>query len=117
MSCKREFPHLVQMHKELAKEGFEIITVAVDPLDSDDPTPAEVKKNITKFLTEQKTTFTNLLLDEKDEFWQKKLRLVGPPTTYVFDRQGKWTQFGGESDMVFDAEAVDKLVHELLKEK
>jgi hypothetical protein len=68
-------------------------------------------EEVLKFLKEQKATFTNLLLDEKEEFWQKKFNIAGPPTVYVFDREGKWQQFKGEGHYP-DA---DKLVAELLQ--
>jgi len=51
------------MHKELAKEGLAVITVAVDALD--DPEEAKtVKASIGNFLKKQNASFTNLLLDE-----------------------------------------------------
>jgi hypothetical protein len=72
--------------------------------------------NVLKFLRSQGAEFTNLLLDEPFEFWEKKLRFAFPPCYYVFSRQGRWTMFQPEEDKSLHTD-VEKLVVELLREK
>jgi hypothetical protein len=60
--------------------------------------------------------FTNLLLDEPAEFWQKKFGFAGPPCQFVFDRQGRWTRFSSEGEDI-DPKKVDQLIEKLLAEK
>ena len=102
------------MHQKLGKDGLAVISVALDPLDGEITPLPELKASIDGFLKKQKATFTNLVLDEKDDFWQKKFGIDGPPSVFVFDRTGKWTQFRpGEMDA--NPHAVEQLVVELLK--
>lgn len=97
------------MHKKYAQDGFAAVSVALD-----DPAKKDVKEKVLRFLKEKNAAFTNLILDEKDEIWQKKLDIEGPPCVFVFDREGKIAKKfvnAGES------EEVEKLVVELLKKK
>jgi hypothetical protein len=122
------------MHKKYAKDGLVAISVSIDSLKPEEDskeTAREVReKTIRKVKKELQTrgvTFQSVILDlskEKDdqEFLQKKLRFSAPPTMFVFNRQGKWTQFNAEelkrprtlADMFRDT---DKLVEILLKKK
>src|SRR5262249_53186927 len=91
--CKARFPALVKFAKEHAKDGLVVISVALDPLDgSAGPTRAETLVNVEKFLKKQNATFTNLVLDEPTDVWEK-FHIVGIPSVYVFDRDGKWSLF------------------------
>jgi hypothetical protein len=100
------------MHKKYAKDGLAALSVSLDPLSLDPHT----KDNVLKFLRSQGAAFTNLLLDEPFELWEKKLRFAFPPCYYVFSRQGKWTMFQPEEEG-FDQKKVEKLIVELLREK
>jgi peroxiredoxin len=97
------------MHKELSKAGLVVISLSVD--DPDDKAAA------LKFLQEQKATFENLILEDKDrneKAGDAKLYHSAPPIIHVFDRQGKKVQtFEGKKE----AEGLDKLVRELLEKK
>lgn len=99
----REFPHLVEMHKKYAKDGFAAVSVSLDP-------PADTGK-VTAFLEKREAKFTNLLLDESDTDWQAKLKIDGPPLIAVYDRDGK------EVMRAQEYEGVEKLVVELLQKK
>jgi hypothetical protein len=100
------------MHEKYAKDGLVVISVALDDIHEE----PESKDRALKFLKDKKATFTNLLLDEPIDFWQKKFEFVGPPTVYVFNRQGKWIRFkADEADI--DHEQIEKLVVEMLKAK
>ena len=96
------------MHRKYAKDGFEAVSVSLD-----DPADKEVMAKLTKFLQDKQATFTNVVLDEKPEFWQEKLQFDGPPCVFVFNREGKWTKFSPG----FEYGEVEKLVAELLAKK
>ena len=96
------------MHKKYAAQGLVIVTVSLDALEDRD--------RAVKFLQAKQAAFSNVLLDEPAAFWQDKLRFVAPPCYYVFNRQGKWTQFKSEQKEI-DYEAMEKLLVNLLKEK
>jgi hypothetical protein len=107
--CKEKFPHLVQMHQELSKDGLVVISLSVD--DPDD------KEGALEFLKKQKATFQNFLLEDKDrneKAGDEKLYHSAPPIMHVFDREGKKVKtLEGKKE----AEGVEKLVKELLEKK
>jgi thiol-disulfide isomerase/thioredoxin len=110
--CIAAFPHTVKLHEQYQSKGLAVISVALDSLE-DDPSK---KEQCETFLKKKKATFTNLLLDEPLDFWVKKFQMKegGPPCFYVFSRQGKWTQFHGET---MDEKKMDQLIEQLLNEK
>lgn len=101
------------MHKKYAAQGLVAISVA---LVSPGSTSAEDQAAVLKFVRSQKAPFLNLYLDEPDEVWSKKLRFDGPPSIYVFNREGRFKKFDG-----FDIEDgyanIEKLVVDWLKAK
>jgi hypothetical protein len=100
------------MQSKYGKDGFAAVSVSLD-----DPMDKIVMANVQKFLEEKKAAFTNLVLDEKLEVWQEKLKFEGPPCLFVFNRAGQWQKF--DSDTLADGghEKVEKLVEEWLKQK
>jgi thiol-disulfide isomerase/thioredoxin len=81
--CKKEFPNLVQLHRKYGKDGLAAVSVSLD-----NPADQAARGRVEKFLARQGATFTNLLLNEKPEEWQKQLKIDGPPCVYVFHRDG-----------------------------
>jgi thiol-disulfide isomerase/thioredoxin len=106
--CKAGMPHLVEMHAKHNKAGFEVVTVNVNVYDLK---ADEYFKSSLAFLQSIKAGFRNLLLDEKDDVWQEKLKVGGFPCVIVFDRKGLWTRF----DKV-NKEEIDRFVEKLLRE-
>ena len=105
------------MHKQLAADGFELITVSLDHLDDEDPkVNAATLKRVESFLKEQGAPGINLLMTEDADFNYEKMGFRGTPCIFVFDRQGKWTRFVSDK-MPFKDEDVEQLVKKLLKEK
>jgi hypothetical protein len=94
------------MHHKYAKDGLVCMSVSVD--DKDD------KAKALAFLTKQKATFANYLIDEEAEVWQKRLDVPAPPGVSVFDRSGKRVKTFTSEDP-FTYEDVEKLVAPLLK--
>ena len=93
------------MQKKFAKDGVVAISVSVD-----DPQDKRAMQNVLGFLRKQKATFTNLVLDEKPEVWQEKLKFDGPPCVFVFNRDGKYEKFTAP-----DYADIEKHVAKLLK--
>jgi hypothetical protein len=93
------------MHKKYAKDGLAAISVSLDDLKD-----KKAEERVIEFLRKQKATFTNLILDEKAEVWQKKLKFDGPPCVFVFNREGKPKKFDAP-----DYDEIEKYVDELLK--
>jgi hypothetical protein len=107
--CKKEFPHLVQLHQKYAKDGLVAMSVSVDT--------AEDRGKALEFLRKQSATFANFWLDEKGKVWQEKLDIAGPPAVFVFDRQGKRAgKFDTDDpDKPYTYDDIEKLVRQLLK--
>ena len=97
------------MQKKYIKDGLVAVSVSLD-----DPNEDGVKDKVKKFLVIENATFTNLILDEKMEVWQKKLKIEGPPAIFVFDRDGKIAK---KYDSGEGYDEVEKLVADLLKKK
>jgi len=89
--CKREMPHLVELHQKYAAQGLVALTVATD-----DPRNEKVKASLLKFLTAQKATMTNLIIEEPLEEWAPKVGLAKVPCVFVFNRAGKYRRFDAE---------------------
>ena len=108
--CIKGMPHLIEMHRKYADQGLIAITLHVEP-----QIDAETKLEVTRILSKVKATTTiNLVLDESSEVWQQKLHSNFIPIVFVFDREGKWTQFTTEG---VDYDAIEKLVVKLLAQK
>jgi thiol-disulfide isomerase/thioredoxin len=106
--CKREFPHLVELHNKYKNDGFVAVSVTLD-----NPSDAEARARFVKFLEKQKAGgLTNLQLDEPPELWQEKLGVSGPPCVYVFNREGRIV---GKWDDKVDYAEIEKAVAELMK--
>lgn len=101
-----EFPHLVKMHRQYAKDGFVAMSVSLD-----DPKDDKVMGSVREFLREQKATFANFVLNEEQEVWQEKLGINSVPAIFVFGRDGK------KVGNFVDYDEVEKRVPELLKKK
>jgi hypothetical protein len=75
------------MHNKYGKDGFVAVSVSIDPIrGKDGKVNDKAVKDVTDFLQKQKATFPNFILDAKEEEWQKKLGVWGPPCVYVFNR-------------------------------
>lgn len=96
------------MHKKYAAKGLVAISVSFDE--------AEQRAEAEKFLVKHNATFTNLWLDEPQEFWMKKFRINTVPCVFVYDRQGKWIQFKTEGAREVDYADIEKAVIQLLAE-
>jgi len=101
-----EFPHLVQMHKKYAADGLVAISINADDLEEKD-----IKERVNRFLTEKGATFTNVILDDKDDSLVKKLDVDGLPSVLVYGRDGKLAKHfkEGEGYAVIEPFVVEQL--------
>jgi thiol-disulfide isomerase/thioredoxin len=106
--CKKEFPNLVQLHKERANVGVVCISVTVD--DPDDSEKA------VKFLKQQHAAFSNYLLDAPAADYQKEFGFEAVPCVLVYGKDGKLVKkfTNGEKDQEFTYKDVRKVVESLL---
>jgi len=97
------------MRDKYAKDGLAVITVSLD----EDAQSTELQEKVRKLLESKKAgQFTNLILDEKLEVWQQKLKFDGPPSFYVFGRDGKLIKQFKDN---FEFDDVEKLVDDWIK--
>jgi len=108
--CKREFPHLVELHDKFAKEGLVTISVSLD-----DPASKEAHERALKFLQARGAAFTNLLLDEPAAVWQAKLKVQGPPCVYVLNRDNRIVKKLPVGDEEVNYAEIEKTVVQWLK--
>jgi len=107
--CKREFPHMVEMHQKYAKDGLACVSVSLD----------EASKSAAPlaFLKKQNAEFDNLLLDEKLGEVAERYN-ANPPFVRVFGKDGKFVkQFDcTDVDKQFEYSDVEKFALKLLHE-
>ena len=106
LPCKKEFPNLVKLHQEL---GDNVICVSVTVDESEDRDAA------LKFLTQQKATFANYLLDEPPAKYQKHFGFGAVPCVLVFGTDGKLAKKFTADNEEFSYKDVRKLIDSLLK--
>jgi hypothetical protein len=105
------------LHDKYSKDGLVCLSVSLD-----DPREKGKLAKVQKFLEASKADFTNVVLDEDQEFWQKKFNFLGPPCVYVFNQEGKWVRFVADDDRNKNDQdedhykKVEKLVVEWLKQ-
>jgi len=107
--CKKKFPHLVQLHKDLAKDGLVCISLSVDL--------EENVEGALEFLKKQGATFPNYILwdnDDNKDALEKKFEHTAPPIFHVFDRTGKKVRTW---EGAIKEDEIDQLIKELLKQK
>ncbi len=109
--CKKEFPHLVELHSRYAKDGLVCMSVSVDEA-------GDQHASALKFLQKVNAAFANYRIDEPKKVYQDKWDFNGVPAVFVFDRQGKRAgKFTNDDpDKPFNyAKDVTPLVEKLLK--
>jgi hypothetical protein len=96
------------MHHKYANDGLVCLSVSVDDIDD--------KAKTLAFLQKQKAVFTNYLIDEPGEVWEKNLDAGAPPTVLIYGRDGKRVKKFTTEDP-FTYEDVEKVVAPLVKSK
>lgn len=110
--CKKEFPHLVELHRRYGPDGLVCLSVSVDE--------AEDAAAALTFLRKVRATFGNYRLDEPAAVWQERWDLKAIPAVFVFDRAGrraaKLTNDDPDNQFTYP-DHVEPLVRKLLREK
>lgn len=82
--CKKNFPHLVEMHHKFADKGLQVISLSLD-----DTSDAKAVASAKEFLVEKKAVFLNVLLDEDFGVGYEKLEINAIPAVFLFGPTGK----------------------------
>ncbi len=106
--CKEEFPHLVQIYREHAKDGVVCMSVSLDQVEQRDAA--------LKFLQSKDATFPNFLIDEETG-WQDKWNIKAIPMVLVFGRDGRLARKfdRDDPDNLFTYADVEKFVDGLIR--
>jgi thiol-disulfide isomerase/thioredoxin len=104
--CKKEFPHLVEIHREYAGK---VVAISVSVDDEEDADKA------LKFLRQQKATFENFLLVEPAEAYQKRYDFVAVPLVLVYGRDGSIARRFKSDDEEFTYKDVRGFLQTLVK--
>lgn len=108
--CKKEFPGLVALHKEL---GDKVACVSVN-LDFYGDELAKAEANAKKFLTENGATFTNFVCNDEDSKVYDRLEFQNVPGVFVYDRSGELhSKIVGEEGVTYESD-ITPLVKKLL---
>ncbi len=112
--CRREFPHLVQLHNEQG-DKVACLSVSTDYAGIKSKPPAFYEPKVLEFLTSQRATCKNILCSvESDELFEQ-LDLASIPAVYVYGKNGQLAKrFAGE-EVHYDKEVLP-LVQQLLKQ-
>lgn len=76
-NCKEEMPRIDAVYRELKGKGFEVIGINVK----------QGEEAVTAFVKEYKISFPTPL--DKEAAVAKKYGVIGLPTTFIIDREGK----------------------------
>lgn len=106
------------MHNSLAKDGFEVLSVLIDP--------AKETRAVTAaraFLKDKlKVPFPSVHVDGTTFDYERKISSEGVPAVFVFNREGKWVQKyptlspdGTKILQEVDYDVIEKQVRDLLK--
>ncbi len=112
--CMKNFPHLVEMHEKYADKGLVAVSLSLDESDN--------AKKVTKaldFLKEKHATFTNLILDERNDDAFEKLNIGAIPAVFLYTPDGKeLKRFTlDDVDKLFTYEQVEAYVKDYLDGK
>jgi thiol-disulfide isomerase/thioredoxin len=82
--CMKNFPHLVEMSEKYADKGLVALSLSLDEADKTSRVEA-----VTAFLKEKHATFTNLILDERNDEAFEKLNISAIPAVFIYTPDGQ----------------------------
>lgn len=111
--CLERFPHMVQLERRYGPQGVTFVSLSLD-----DREDAEAIAFAREFLTEQKATFANYLLDEIVTEGFVKLDLLTVPAVYIYDPTGKrrFELTADDPNNQFSERDVEQAIRDLLAE-
>ncbi len=86
--CLREFPHLVDLHREHAAGDLACVSLSFDFEGLPDTKPADDLPRVLKFLEAKHATFDNILSSDASDDLYRRFHLASIPAVFVYDRQG-----------------------------
>ncbi len=87
--CLAEFPNLVALHEKHGEENVVCLSANCDYIGLKSKPPESYVPNVLEFLTKQKATFQNVLLNvDADELFEK-IELASIPAVFVFGPDGQ----------------------------
>ena len=99
------------MRQKYGKDGVVTVSVSVD-----DAKDKEAVGRAEKFLEKVKANeVVNFVLNEEQEVWTERWKIVAPPAVFVFDRENRIALKLPEGDKEVSYEEVEKKIKELLK--
>jgi thiol-disulfide isomerase/thioredoxin len=112
--CKENFPHVLEMHRKYGKKGLAVISLSLD-----DPTDSAAVAAAEKFLKDQKSDVTNILLDEAEGTGYANLKTNAIPAVFLYWADGKEVKRFTMDDTrnQFTYEEVEKALGDLLDKK
>ncbi len=117
--CVKEFPRLVELHKQHGPEKVACISLSFDYEGLGKP--EDVLPVVQEFVAKQGATFDNVLCLEDSETLYKKMTLASVPAVYVYKADGTLAKrFDNENaakpEDAFNYEHVAQLVQQLVAE-
>ncbi|MAG94265.1 MAG: hypothetical protein CMJ48_11005 [Planctomycetaceae bacterium] len=98
--CMREFPHLVDLHREYHEENVVCISVNIDYYGSKSDPPESFHADALEFLTEEHSTLTNILSSTDSDTIYEELDAAGIPVIQVYSIDGSLAkQFVDDPDL------------------
>ncbi len=89
--CRREFPHLVKLHRELG-DRVACISVSTDYDGIPSKPPETYREPVLEFLTQQGATFDNVLCSQAAEELFNQLKIGSIPSVFVYNQAGELVQ-------------------------
>jgi peroxiredoxin len=97
-ACKEELPSMQRLHESLSNQGIEVVAISIDRNNLD---------RIKEYAKEYNLTFP--ILWDPDQKVRKHYYIMGLPTTYLIDPDGKLRGFASGSREWDSADAVQAL--------
>lgn len=89
--CRREFPHLVKLHRELG-DRVACVSVSTDYDGIPSKPPETYRETVLEFLTQQGATFDNVLCSQAAEELFDQLKIGSIPSVFVYNQSGELVQ-------------------------
>ena len=87
--CKREFPHLVELHNASDPEKVACVAVSLDYYGDKTEPPDSYRPAVEAFLEETEAKFPNYICTDADEVVYTKLQAFGVPIVLVYGPDGE----------------------------
>ena len=108
--CQREFPHLVELHREYPGR-VACVSVNIDYTGSKDQPPASFRDKVHAFLSKQGATFQNVICSDPDLDVLAQLKLGAIPAVLVYDRAGQLQKRFDNDDQQYGEHGVSYREH------